>query len=229
MTTTQILHDTSAEEDRFRYHDANPQKTRGPTPRLVPWPPPPEPAPPEALTRPASKHPATTHSFAWTLLDPLAGRFELQVAGESRPLARFTVGGLAFPSATLEVAEHRLLFTATGVGNRRVAITDATTGTAVAEFEWQRLGRHGTLRLVDGGHLRWRKTGGRRPFFTFTDRFGNLLLRLRPDGRGFGYGLNALLEPPVDVRSDLTLLPALGWFLLISSGTAAAPGPAAMP
>jgi hypothetical protein len=110
-----------------------------------------------------------------------------------------------------------------------VAITDATTGTAVAEFEWQRLGHHGTLRLVDGGHLRWRKNGRWRPLFTFTDRFGNLLLRLRPDGRGSGYGLNALLEPPVDVRGDLALLPALGWFLLTSSGTAAAPGPAAMP
>lgn len=110
-----------------------------------------------------------------------------------------------------------------------MAITDATTGTAVAEFEWQRPGRHGTLRLVEGGDLGWRKTGLWRPVFTFTDRFGNLLLRLRPDGRGFGYGLNAPLEPPVGLRGAPALLPALGWFLLISNGTAAAPGPTAVP
>jgi len=85
------------------------------------------------------------------------------------------------------------------------------------------------LRLVDGGQLRWHKPGRWRPAFTFADRFGNLLLRLRPDGRGFGYGLNARLEPPVDIRGDLALLPALGLFLLLSSGAAAPPERAAMP
>jgi hypothetical protein len=226
MTTNQTLDATAAEEERFRYDDAYAQRARRLTPRLVPFPPPPQEAP-EAATSPASKHWATVQGFTWTLLDPLRDSFELQVAG--RPLARLTIGGLAFPSAILEADEQRLLFAVSGVGTRRVAIADATTNTAVAEFEWQRLGRHGTLRLVDGGHLQWHKTGPWRPTFTFADRFGTLLLRLRPDGRGFGYGLHALLEPPVGSPDDLMLLPALGWFLLISSGAAAPPEPAAMP
>jgi hypothetical protein len=120
-------------------------------PRRGSFPPPPEPAP-RAPTRPASKHPATTHSFAWTLLDALTDRFELQVAGESRPLARFTVGGLAFPSATLEVAERHLLFTATGGGQ-------PTGG------DYRRHHRHGRrrVRVAAAGPPRHPATGGRRP------------------------------------------------------------------
>jgi hypothetical protein len=225
VTTNQTLHTTAAEQERFRYDDAYPQRARRLTPQLVQFPP--QPPVPEAATSPASKHWAIAHTFTWTLLDPLRDSFELQVEG--RPLARLTIGGLAFPSAILEADEHRLLLAATGVGNRRVAITDAITNSAVAEFEWQRLGRHGTLRLVDGGHLQWHKTRRWRPTFTFADRFGNLLLRLRPDGRGFGYGLNAPLGPPMGSPGDLVLPPALGWFLLLSSGAAAPPEPAAMP
>jgi hypothetical protein len=84
-----------------------------------------------------------------------------------------------------------------------VVITDARTNTPVAEFVWKRLGRHGTLRMVDGGHLQWRETGRWRSTFTFADRFGNPLLRLHSDGRGLSYGLNALLGPPKGRRMAL--------------------------
>jgi hypothetical protein len=119
----------------------------------------------------------------------------------------------------VDADEHRLLFTPKGVGNRQVAITDLSTETVLADFEWYRLGREGTLRLVKGGQLTWRRTGWWRPTFTFADRFGNLLLRFHPDGLARGYGLNTPLEPPLGSRDDLVLLLALGW----SCCSAAAP------
>lgn len=157
--------------------------------------------------------------FAWTPRNPFTDAFELTgTAGQA--LARLTVGGLAYPAATVETEGHRFLLTANGVGNRRVAVTDARTDLRVADFEWRRWGRTGSVRLVKGGQLHWRRTGRWRPSFTFADRFGNVLLRLDPDGRALGYGLNARHEPPLGSRADLVLLLALGWFLLLGSGAA---------
>jgi hypothetical protein len=106
---------------------ARPSGERAPAPRLVPPPP----------------------VFAWKLLDPFNDRFELWAAAGTKPIARLAVGGLPVPSATVEAGGHRFLLTAKGVGNRWVAISDAATDTAVADFEWQRVGRMGTLRLVE--------------------------------------------------------------------------------
>jgi len=171
---------------------------RPPAPRLVPSPP----------------------VFAWKLLDPFNDRFELWAAGGTKPIARLTIGGQPVPSATVEASGRRFLLTSKGVGNRRVAISDAATDTAVADFDWQRVGRTGTLRLVKGGQLHWCRTRRWRPTFTLADRFGTLLLRFGPDGRALGYGLDAQLQPPPGSRGDLALLLALGWFLLLSSGAA---------
>jgi hypothetical protein len=173
-------------------------------------------------TIPDSKHLATADSFAWILLDPFQDRFELRAGAGSGPLAQLTIGGLALASATVDADEHRLLFTLKGVDNRQVAITDRRNDTVLAGFDWYRLGRKGTLRLVEGGELTWRRTGWWRPTFTFADRFGNLLLRFHPDGR-------AKLEPLLGSRDGLVLLLALGWFLLLSSGIAAPPKPVARP
>jgi hypothetical protein len=172
-------------------------------------------------TIPDSKHPATANGFAWIPLDSFQDRFELRAGAGGGPLARLAIGGLAFPSATVAADEHRLLFTSKGVGNRQVAITDLSTETILADFEWHRLGREGTLRLVEGGHLTWRKTNRWRQTFAFADRFGNMLLKFHSDGR-------AELEPLLGSRGDLVLLLALGWFLLLGSGIAAPPKPFAM-
>jgi hypothetical protein len=169
-------------------------------------------------TIPDSKHPATANSLAWISLDSFQDRFELRAGAGGGPLAQLAIGGLAFPSATVAADEDRLLFTLKGVGNRQVAITDLSTGTVLADFEWHRLGRKGTLRLGGGGQLTWRRTSRWHQTFAFADRFGNLLLRFHPDGR-------ARLEPLLGSRDDLVLLLALGWFLLLSSGIAAPPKP----
>jgi hypothetical protein len=185
---------------------ARPSGERAPAPRLVPPPP----------------------VFAWKLLDPFNDRFELWAAAGTKPIARLAVGGLPVPSATVEAGGHRFLLTAKGVGNRRVAISDAATDTTVADFEWQRVGRMGTLRLVEGGQLHWRRTRRWRPTFTLVDRFGTLLLRFGPDGRALGYGLDGRLQPRPGSPGDLAMLLALGWFLLLSSGVAVSsrtPGP----
>ncbi|HEX5877139.1 MAG TPA: hypothetical protein VF468_02275 [Actinomycetota bacterium] len=127
----------------------------------------------------------------------------------------------------MDVGGQRLLLTE--VANRQVTIADASTRTVVAEFEWQRLGRQGTLRFVEGGQLRWRRTSRWRRTFTVVDRFGNLLLRFYPDGRVLSQGLNTSLELSVGLRDDLTLLLALGWFLLVSTGATTPLQPVATP
>jgi hypothetical protein len=178
------------------------RKERRPAPRLVPSP----------------------ARFAWTLRNPLTDAFELTGTAGQAP-ARLTVAGLPYPTATVETDGHRFLLTANGVGNRRVAVTDARTDLRVADFEWRRWGRTGTVRLVKGGQLHWRRTGRWRPSFTFADRFGNVLLRLDPDGRARGYGLDARHEPLPGSRVDLVVLLALGWFLLLGSGAAVSSRP----
>ena len=228
MTATHPIRATAAGEEWSGDEDTKDgfgRQTRSLTPRLVPAPPP----PPDQARQAAvadNKQPATTRLFSWHRVDPLKDGFELRMDANGRPLARLTIGGIGIPSARLDVGEQRLLFTE--VANRQVTITDASTRTVVAEFEWQRLGRRGTLRFLDGGQLSWRKTGRWRPSFTVVDRFSNLLLRFHPDGRALSHGLNTSLAPPVGSRDDLTLLLALGWFLLVSIGAATPPRPVAM-
>jgi hypothetical protein len=225
MTANPTIPATAAEEARSGHEDRFGQ-TRPRTPLLVPVPPPPVETR-QAATVADNKQRATAHMFAWHLIDPLKDRFELRMDPAGLPLARLTIGGIGIPSARLDVGGQRLLFTE--VANRQVTITDASTRTVVAEFEWQRPGRQGTLRFLEGGQLRWRRTSRWRRTFTVVDRFGNLLVRFHPDGRALGHGLNTLLEPPVGSRDDLPLLLALGWFLQISSGGAVSPKPVAMP
>jgi hypothetical protein len=226
MTTNHTIPATAAGMERSGYEGRFRQGTRSVTPRLVPVPPPPDEA--RQPTVADNKQRTTTHSFAWYLIDPLKDGFELRMDATGRPLARLTIGGIGIPSARLDVGGQRLLFIPNELGNRQVAITDASTRTVVAEFEWQRLGRQGTLRFVEGGQLRWRRASRWRPTFTLVDRFGNLLMRFYPDGRTLSHGLNTPLEPSVGSRDDLTLLLALGWFLLVSTGVAIPPGPVAM-
>jgi hypothetical protein len=228
MTANPTILATTAREERSGSEDRLDQQIQSLTPRLIPAPPPPEEAR-EAATVADNKQRATTHSFAWHLIDQLKDGFELRMDAAGRPLVRLTIGGMGVPSARLDVGGQRLLFVPKGVGNRQVAITDASTSTVVAEFEWQRLGRQGTLRLVEGGQLRWRRTSRWRRTFTFVDRFRNPLMGFYPDGRVLVHGLNTPLEPSVGSQDDLTLLLALGWFLLVSSGVAIPPDPVAMP
>jgi hypothetical protein len=228
MTANPSIPATAAEEERSGYEDGFDRQTRSLPPRLVPVP-----LPSDEVRQPATvgdnKPRPTTHSFAWRLVDPLRDGFELRMDAAGRPLARLTIGGIGIPSARLDVGGQRFLFITNELGNRQVAITDADTGAVVAEFEWQRLGRQGTLRFVEGGQLRWRRTSWWRQTFTVVDRFGNLVLRFYPDGRALSDGLHTPLEPSVGSRDDLTLLLALGWFLQVSSGAATPPKRVAIP
>jgi hypothetical protein len=224
MTVNPTIPATAAEDERSGYENRLGQ-TRSGTPRLVPVPPPPV----EAATFADSNRRATSQHFSWHLIDPLRDGFELRMDAADRPLARLTIGGIGIPSARLDVSGQRLVFTTNELGNPQVTITEASTRAVVAKFEWQRPGRQGTLRFVEGGQLRWRRTSRWRRTFTVADRFGNLLLRFYPDGRALTYSLKTLLEPSGGSRDDLTLLLALGWFLQISIGAATPPDPVTIP
>jgi hypothetical protein len=228
MTTNHTIPATTAGEQRSGNGDGLGQQTRSLTPRLIPVPPPSDEAGQPAMV-PGNKPRATTHLFAWHLVDPFRDGFELRMDAAGRPLARLTIGGIGIPSARLDVGGQRFLFITNELGNRQVAITDADTGAVVAEFEWQRLDRQGTLRFVEGGRLRWRRTSRWRRTFTVVDRFGNLLVRFYPDGRALSDGLHTPLAPSVGSRDDLTLVLALGWFLQVSSGAATPSKPVPIP
>jgi hypothetical protein len=115
------------------------------------------------------------------------------------------------------------------MGNRQVSIADAHTERVVAGFERRWTGRKGVLRFQDGGQLEWRWTGRWRPGYVFTDRFSNPVVRFHLDGRVEGYGIGAEWERSVSSRRDLLVLLALGWLLLLVTGEARAPRPAAAP
>jgi hypothetical protein len=228
MTANPTTPATAAEDERSGYEDRSGQQTRSRTPRLVPVPPPPNEAR-QAATVAGDRRGATMQTFSWHLVDPLRDGFELRIDAADRPRARLTIGGIGIPSARLDVGGQRLLFITNELGNPQVAITDASTRAVVAKFQWQRPGRQGTLRFVEGGQLSWRRTSRWRRTFTLVDRFGTLLMRFHPDGRALAHSLNFPLEPSGGSRDDLTLLLALGWFLLISSGAATPPDPVTIP
>jgi len=170
-----------------------------------------------------SKHWTSERVFIWQRVSPFKDCFELY--GGGRPLARLTIGGRTVISAHLETTDdHRLVFTAEGIGDRRIRVADAISDRVVANFERRWSGRSGILRFVDGGgELEWRRVGWWRPAYLFTDRFGNPLLRFDPDGAATGYGLGTELEPLIGSWRDLVVLLSLGWFLLVVAGTAVQP------
>jgi hypothetical protein len=161
-------------------------------------------------------------SLGWRRISPFKDCFELRA--ESRVLATLAVGGLAITSAEVDAGGRRLVFRAEGVGSQRIRILDAAEGgVVVATFDRHWSGRAGTLRFLRGGQLGWRRVGYWRPMYVFSDRFGNPLVRYRPDGSVVDCVVGDEFALPIGSWSDLLLLLALGWFLLIISGQGVPP------
>jgi hypothetical protein len=155
--------------------------------------------------------------LGWRRASPFKDCFELRAG--SRVLATLAIGGLAITSAEVEADGRRLEFRAEGVGSQRIRILDAAEGgMVIATFDRHWSGRAGTLRFLKGGQLEWRRVGYWRPMYVFSDRFGNPLVRYRPDGSVVDCVLGDELALPIGSWSDLLLLLALGWFLLIVGG-----------
>lgn len=161
-------------------------------------------------------------SLGWRRISPFKDCFELRAGG--RVLATLAVGGLAITSAEVDANGRRLVFRAEGVGSQRIGIFDAAEGGVVlATFDQHWSGRTGTLRFLRGGQLEWRRVGYWRPTYVFSDRFGNPVVRYRADGSVVDCALSDELALPIGSWSDLLLLLALGWFLLIISGQGTPP------
>jgi hypothetical protein len=160
-------------------------------------------------------------SFAWQRISPFKDWFELRAGG--RVLATLTLGGLAITTARVQTNDRHLVFTAEGIGNQRIRISDSTSDTLIVAYFERRSGHAGTLRFVDGGHLEWRRTGWWKPTYAFTDRWGNPLARFHPDGRVADYVPSEDPGSSTGGWQDLLLLLALGWFLLVITGGALPP------
>jgi len=163
----------------------------------------------------------TKPSFGWRRVNPFKDWFELRTG--SRVLATLTIGGLAITNAEVDADGRRFKFTAEGVGSQRIRICDASDGGVVATFDRHWSGRAGLLRFLRGGQLEWRKVGHWRPTYVFSDRFGNPLVRYRPDGSVVDCVFSEEVVSPIGSWSDLLLLLALGWFLLIIGGNGTPP------
>jgi hypothetical protein len=61
-------------------------------------------------------------NFVWQRTSPLRDRYELRA--RDRTLATLSIGGPPFTSTQLESGDLRMVFTAGGVGQRRVRIVD---------------------------------------------------------------------------------------------------------
>ncbi|MGH3921548.1 MAG: hypothetical protein ACRDTT_01520 [Pseudonocardiaceae bacterium] len=155
----------------------------------------------------------TTHKrpgcqvLAWRRIGVLTDHFALY-AGDHE-LAVLRIGGLTGPMAQLDAVDLRLAFLSDGMAGRCIHVRDASTNVAVARFErnWRNAG--GTLRLAEGGQLRWTGTGGRwGSERAFVNGDGDALVRFAPDGT-----VNNLVteDPPA---AELLLVLALGWLLM---------------
>jgi hypothetical protein len=160
-------------------------------------------------------------TFVWQRTNPLKDQYELRAGG--RTLARLTIGGPPFVLAQLESDDLHVVFTAEWAENRRIRVADADGQLVVATYERRWSSRTGVVQFATGGQLEWRRAGWRRADHVVTDRFGNPLLRFGPAGGVTGYGLGTELEPLIDSWSDLVVLLALGWLLLIVAGAAVLP------
>jgi hypothetical protein len=161
-------------------------------------------------------------TWGWRRANPFKDRFELRMG--DRVLATLMLEGIAITSADVEVDGHRFTLTAEGVGSQRIRICNTAEGSVVvANFDRHWSGRTGTLRLAQGGRLEWRRVGWWRPLWEFADRFGNPLVRLRPDGSVADCVLGDELAGLAEPWSDVLLLLALAWFLLVIGGHAVPP------
>jgi hypothetical protein len=158
-------------------------------------------------------------TFAWQRTNPLKDQYELRAGGRS--LARLTIGGPPFVLAQLESDDLHVVFTPEWAENRRIRVANAQQVVATYERRWS--GRAGVVQFATGGQFEWRRAGWRRADHVVTDRFGNPLLRFGPAGGVTGYGLGTELEPLIGSESDLVVLLALGWLLLIVAGAAVLP------
>jgi hypothetical protein len=158
--------------------------------------------------------------LSWRRTNPFRDWFELR-AGNQR-LVTLTIKGRTAATAQVDTGHSRFLFTSEGIDSQRVRIFDTTgESTTVGTFDRRRSGQAGTLRLVEGGRLAWRRVGWWRPTYVFTNRFGEEVVRLRPNGGVIDCDLGVRLDPSVDTWHDLLLLLAFGWFLVVIGGNAA--------
>jgi hypothetical protein len=164
---------------------------------------------------------AGSPAWGWRRVNPFKDRFELRTG--ARVLATLTLEGIAITSADVDVGGNRFTLTAEGVGSQRIRICNADGSVVIANFDRHWSGRTGTLRLAQGGLLEWRRVGWRRPMWEFADRFGNPLLRLRPDGSVVDCAVGDEFAHLAEPWSDALLMLSLAWFLLVIGGYALPP------
>jgi hypothetical protein len=165
---------------------------------------------------------AGTPTWGWRRTNPFKDRFELYRGG--RVLATLVLEGIAITRAEVDVNGHCFTLMVEGVGSQRIRIYNAAEGSAlVANFDRHWSGHAGTLRFAEGGRLEWRRVGWWRPTWIFTDRFGNPLVRIRPDGSVVDCVLGDEFVTLTGSWSDVLLLLALAWFLLVIGGHAVPP------
>jgi hypothetical protein len=150
--------------------------------------------------------------LAWRRMSALRDHFALY-AGEHR-LAVLTIGGLVGPVAELHAGkDHRFVFSSDGLARSCVRVCDAETKAVVAMYERDRQGVGGTLRLANGGQLRWTRAGGLRSSGrVFVNADGHELVRFATDGTV----KNFVPEDAATTASpELLLVLALGWLLIV--------------
>jgi hypothetical protein len=138
-----------------------------------------------------------------------------------RTLARLAVGGGNRIAARAEATGCELVFVGEDPSGERIWATQVSPGgecLLTAGFRRQASDHDGTLTLLAGGRLTWRRgtTGGH----ALLDHSGRRLLHVRPDGTVSGDDLD--LGAP-RMSGTTLLLASLGWLLVVTAGRTAPP------
>lgn len=152
--------------------------------------------------------------FAWRRVDAYSGQLALALDEQAaeRVMADWYLDG----RVEVEVRGRYLAFEVDGPAGRMIRIDDPGAGMPLAWFERRRRG--GRVRFVDGGRVGWIAPSFLCFEYGFVGTDGKNLVRFSADGSAI-----SLMDDhpaPDGSVSDLTLLLALGWFLLLLDGVA---------
>jgi hypothetical protein len=123
--------------------------------------------------------------------------------------------------ASAEVASQNWMFKKEGFFHPRffVRVPNSDVNLAVFRLKWT---GSGTLEYPDGRQIRWRRTRFWRPKWVFVQGENRPLLRFKQRIGLMKISARVEFDPADAAMSDLPMLAALGWYLLLLATQAAA-------
>lgn len=152
------------------------------------------------------------HPLRWTRPSMLARQYELTAGPD-------VVGGLKWESmfgslATAEAAEGTWTFKRAGFLSPRLTVRKAGSDSDLAVLQIGFKG-DGVLRGPERRSYQWQRTDFWRSEWAFASETGRLLVSFSPDFSLLKHAATVKVEPEALALEDLSLLVALGWYVML--------------